>query len=94
MKIYQNILIPEADRLRELRQPAGARDDGHLAERQVRRGHHRPPILCELINIITKAHEAKKGGSAQYVIGNDGYNKVLFNISSGKLPNGWRTSRS
>ena len=47
------------------------------------------PSVGGSINIITKAHEAKKGGSAQYVIGNDGYNKVLFNISSGKLPNGW-----
>ena len=40
-------------------------------------------------NIITKAHEAKKGGSAQYTIGNDGYNKLLFNISSGMLNGGW-----
>ncbi len=47
------------------------------------------PSVGGSINIITKAHEAKKGGSAQYTIGNDGYNKILFNISSGMLKNGW-----
>ena len=47
------------------------------------------PSVGGSINIITKAHEAKKGGSAQYSIGNDGYNKLLFNISSGMLNGGW-----
>lgn len=47
------------------------------------------PSVGGSINIITKAHEAKKGGSAQYTIGNDGYNKLLFNISSGMLNGGW-----
>ncbi|KGN82313.1 TonB-dependent receptor [Porphyromonadaceae bacterium COT-184 OH4590] len=47
------------------------------------------PSVGGSINIITKAHEAKKGGSVQYALGNDGYNKILFNISSGMLDNGW-----
>lgn len=47
------------------------------------------PSVGGSINIVTKAHEAKRGGSASYALGNDGYNKVLFNISSGMLNKGW-----
>jgi len=41
------------------------------------------------INIITKSTEAEKGGSVYTGIGNDGYKKQTFTISSGMLENGW-----
>ena len=44
------------------------------------------------INIITKTTEAKKGGSVSYAMGNDGYNKILFNLSSGLSKDGWAFS--
>lgn len=47
------------------------------------------PSVGGTINIITKSIDAQKGGSVQYSIGNDGYSKMLFNISSGLLKNGW-----
>ena len=47
------------------------------------------PSVGGSINIITKTIDAKKGGSASYGIGNDGYNKALFSVSSGLLKNGW-----
>lgn len=47
------------------------------------------PSVGGSINIITKTIDAKKGGSASYGIGNDGYNKALFTVSSGLLKNGW-----
>jgi outer membrane cobalamin receptor len=50
------------------------------------------PSVGGSINIITKTIDAKKGGSASYGIGNDGYNKVLFNVSSGLMGNGWALS--
>ena len=40
--------LAQADRERELRLAGGAADDGHLVQRQVRRGHHRPPLLRRL----------------------------------------------
>ena len=33
--------------------------------------------------------DAKKGGSIYYGMGNDGYNKIAFNVSTGKMENGW-----
>ncbi|NCB69025.1 MAG: TonB-dependent receptor [Bacteroidia bacterium] len=46
------------------------------------------PSVGGSINIVTKSTEAKKGGSISYAIGNDGYNKYSFNVSTG-LNNGW-----
>ena len=40
------------------------------------------------INIVTKTTDAKAGGSISYALGNDGYNKITFNVSTG-LRNGW-----
>lgn len=34
-------------------------------------------------NIITKTTDAKKGGFISYGMGNDGYSKVMFSVSSG-----------
>ena len=50
------------------------------------------PAVGGSINIITKTTEAKKGGSVPYAMGNDGYNKILFNLSSGLSKDGWAFS--
>lgn len=47
------------------------------------------PSVGGSINIITNSIEAKKGGSVSYAMGNDGYNKVLFTVSSGLNEKGW-----
>lgn len=47
------------------------------------------PSVGGSINIITKSIEAKRGGSIYYTMGNDGYNKVLFNVSTGMNERGW-----
>ncbi|MGD9976532.1 MAG: TonB-dependent receptor [Bacteroidales bacterium] len=41
------------------------------------------------INIITKSTEAEKGGTVYSGIGNDGYHKQTFTVSTGMLNNGW-----
>ena len=40
-------------------------------------------------NVITKTTDAKKGGFVSYAMGNDGYNKILFSVSSGLSKDGW-----
>ncbi|MCF0196451.1 MAG: carboxypeptidase-like regulatory domain-containing protein, partial [Bacteroidaceae bacterium] len=47
------------------------------------------PSVGGTINIITKGLEAKRGGSFTYAHGNDGMNKIMFNVSSGMTKNGW-----
>jgi outer membrane cobalamin receptor len=47
------------------------------------------PSVGGSMNIITQTIDAKKGGSASYGMGNDGYNKALFTASTGLLKNGW-----
>lgn len=41
------------------------------------------------INMVTKSTDAKKGGSFYSGIGNDGYTKFAFNVSTGLMENGW-----
>ncbi len=41
------------------------------------------------INMVTKSTDAKQGGSFYSGIGNDGYNKFAFNVSTGLLDSGW-----
>ncbi len=41
------------------------------------------------MNIITKGADAKQGGSVYYGMGNDGYQKLSFNVSTGMMDNGW-----
>ncbi|MDQ2179560.1 TonB-dependent receptor [Marinifilum sp. D714] len=41
------------------------------------------------INILTKSTDAKKGGVVKTGIGNDGYRKQLFTVSTGLMDNGW-----
>ena len=47
------------------------------------------PAVGGSINIITKSTDAKKGGFISYAMGNDGFNKLLFSVSSGLSKNGW-----
>jgi iron complex outermembrane recepter protein len=46
------------------------------------------------INIITKSTDAKKGGSIYYGMGNNGYNKTGFTLSTGMYENGWAVTVS
>ncbi len=45
-------------------------------------------------NIITQSTEAKEGGNVSYGIGNDGYDKKSFTVSTGLLKNGWAVTIS
>ena len=47
------------------------------------------PSIGGTINIVTRGIDAKKGGSLSYSMGNDGYNKVSFSVSTGLLKSGW-----
>lgn len=47
------------------------------------------PSVGGTINIVTKSTDAVKGGAVSYSIGNDAYNKLAFNISTGLMDNGW-----
>lgn len=47
------------------------------------------PSVGGTINIVTKGIEAKKGGNVSYALGNDGYNKIQFTVSTGVSESGW-----
>ncbi|MFZ4456767.1 MAG: TonB-dependent receptor [Bacteroidales bacterium] len=47
------------------------------------------PSLGGSINVVTRSTDARKGGSASYGIGNDGYTKVGFTVSTGLTENKW-----
>ncbi len=47
------------------------------------------PSVGGSINIVTKSLDAKQGGSVSYYVGNDGYNKVVFTVSTGMNEKGW-----
>ena len=44
------------------------------------------------INMVTKSTDAKKGGSIYTGVGNDGFLKTSFNVSTGLMDNGWAIS--
>lgn len=46
------------------------------------------------INILTKTTDVKQGGNVYYGIGNDGYQKQSFTLSTGLLENGWAVTMS
>lgn len=46
------------------------------------------PSVGGSLNILTQMTEASAGGSLSYAMGNDGYNKVTFHVSTG-LRKGW-----
>ena len=47
------------------------------------------PSVGGTINIVTKGLDAKRGGSFSYSMGDNGYNKVTFSVSTGLMDNGW-----
>ena len=47
------------------------------------------PSVGGTINIVTKGLDAKRGGSFSYSMGDNGYNKVTFSVSTGLMSNGW-----
>ncbi len=47
------------------------------------------PSVGGTINIVTKGLDAKKGGTVSYSMGDNGYNKVTFSVSTGLMQNGW-----
>ena len=50
------------------------------------------PSVGGTINIVTKGLDAKKGGTFSYSLGDNGYNKVSFSVSTGLMSNGWAIS--
>lgn len=47
------------------------------------------PSVGGSVNIVTKGADAEKGGTVSYAMGNDGYNKMLFSLSTGMSKSGW-----
>lgn len=47
------------------------------------------PSVGGTINIVTRSVDQKRGGSLSYGIGNDGFNNIVFNISTGMSKSGW-----
>jgi len=52
------------------------------------------PSLGGTINILTKTTDAESGGNIYYAVGNDGYTKTGFTLSSGLTNNNWATTVS
>jgi outer membrane receptor protein involved in Fe transport len=50
------------------------------------------PSIGGSINIVTRSSEATQGGAVSYTMGNDGYNRMSFNLSTGLSDNGWAMS--
>ncbi|WP_455585951.1 carboxypeptidase-like regulatory domain-containing protein [Bacteroides sp.] len=50
------------------------------------------PSVGGSINVLTNSLEAKRGGGVYYGMGNDGRNKISFNVSSGMTDKGWAFS--
>lgn len=47
------------------------------------------PSVGGSINVVTRTIDQKRGGNISYGMGNDGYNSILFNVSTGLMKNGW-----
>jgi len=47
------------------------------------------PSIGGSINVVTRSTDAIKGGSVSYGIGNDGYEKIGFSVSTGLTQKGW-----
>jgi len=47
------------------------------------------PSLGGSVNIVTKTTDAEKGGNISYGVGNDGYNKIGFSVSTGLTEKNW-----
>jgi hypothetical protein len=47
------------------------------------------PSLGGSINVVTRSTDSKKGGAVSYGIGNDGYQKIGFSVSTGLTKENW-----
>ena len=47
------------------------------------------PSIGGSVNILTRTTDVNKGGSVSYGMGNNGYNKLGFSVSSGLTDNNW-----
>jgi len=47
------------------------------------------PSLGGSINVVTRSTDARKGGAVSYGIGNDGYEKIGFSVSTGLTKDKW-----
>lgn len=47
------------------------------------------PSIGGSINIVTRSTDAQKGGTLTYALGNDGYNKIAFSVSTGLTKDKW-----
>ena len=52
------------------------------------------PSVGGTINILTKTTDAEAGGNIYYAVGNNGYTKTGFTLSSGLTDNNWATTIS
>ncbi|MCV6629522.1 MAG: TonB-dependent receptor [Flavobacteriaceae bacterium] len=52
------------------------------------------PSVGGTINILTKSTDMEKGGNIYTAVGNDGFQKYGFTLSTGKLDNGWAATVS
>ncbi|HEN20952.1 MAG TPA: TonB-dependent receptor, partial [Desulfobacteraceae bacterium] len=52
------------------------------------------PSLGGTINILTKTTDAESGGNIYYAVGNNGYTKTGFTLSSGLTDDNWATTLS
>ncbi len=50
------------------------------------------PSVGGSINIVTRTIDTKKGGNVSYAMGDHGYNKVSFSVSTGLSEKGWAMS--
>lgn len=59
------------------------------SQRGIGSGKVASPSVGGTINIITKGIETTQGGSISYGLGNDGFQKLGFSVSTGLMKNGW-----
>ena len=59
------------------------------SQRGIGSGKVASPSVGGTINIVTKGIEARQGGSASYALGNDGFQKKTFDVSTGLMKSGW-----
>lgn len=59
------------------------------SQRGIGSGKVASPSVGGTINIVTKGIETKQGGFVSYALGNDGFQKRTFDVSTGLMKNGW-----
>ena len=59
------------------------------SQRGIGSGKVASPSVGGTINIVTKGIETRQGGSASYALGNDGFQKRTFDVSTGLMKSGW-----